>query len=455
MSDPADKQAAESDDESGEETSSCGSSFSPERENSIVRQGSESDGYYNGEIKLESAQLGKHTVRNIYRIAEEFPASKEIGYFKSTAGDDLSIDLEKVSGSTIRIESWCQSQAVRLSPSENYELSGLVCKHEVAPVQSSSFRIPDLHWTDPSLDYRELLSSVVRDAQGEDMPYLVMPVEFVAYWLESIGLPSELLDCGRRLKLTDGWIHGVHTAYLYISASRGSGSALHVEDGFLGSINIVLAGAPKVWLMVEPSYRVELEIKAKEKLGGDDYSCSQFVRHLDNLLSPELLDQWEIPYRIVPCRAGDMIATFAETYHQVVNVCPNISMAINFAPGPDWAGPPKDYQFCGRCGGKHRIRKEQLQIQQPAHYPGGAIRKEIESESSGSPSNSNPSGKDMDLSDEQVDEAVLEMLQMDFSSDWNSSAEPPTPGNPCSNDDPPVEQSLVTSEPDERTHDEK
>ncbi|KAB2569281.1 hypothetical protein DBV05_g12042 [Lasiodiplodia theobromae] len=142
---PADKQAAESDNGSGEETSTCGSASFPEHGNSVVRQESELDGYYNGGIKLESAQLGKHTVRNIYRIVEEFPASKEIGYFKSTAGNDLSIDLEKISGSTIRIESWYQSQAVRLSPSENHELRGLICQHEVAPVQSSSFRIPDLH----------------------------------------------------------------------------------------------------------------------------------------------------------------------------------------------------------------------------------------------------------------------------------------------------------------------
>lgn len=450
---PADKQAAESDNGSGEETSTCGSASSPEHGNSVVRQESGLDGYYNGGIKLESAQLGKHTVRNIYRIVEEFPASKEIGYFKSTAGNDLSIDLEKISGSTIRIESWYQSQAVRLSPSENYELRGLMCKHEVAPVQSSSFRIPDLHWTDPGLDYRELLSSTVRDAYGEDMSYLVMPVEFVTYWLESIGLSSGLLDCGRRLKLTNGWIHGVHTAYLYISASRGSGSALHVEDGFLGSINVVLAGAPKVWLMVEPEYREELESKAKERLGGKDYSCSQFVRHLDSLLSPELLDQWEIPYRIVPCGAGEMIATFAETYHQVVNVGPNISMAINFAPDPHWAGPPKNYQFCGRCGGKHRVRKEQLQIQQPGHRLEGAIIKETEADSNRSPDDSNPSEIDMDLPDEQVDEAVSEMIRMNLPSNWNSSMEPPTPGNPCGYDGPSPEEPFARRAPDEQPHD--
>ncbi|KAH7033949.1 JmjC domain, hydroxylase-domain-containing protein, partial [Macrophomina phaseolina] len=251
-----------------------------------------------------------------------------------------------------------QSKAVYLSPrNKRDDLHGLVCHSYIKRENKrnnnySKFQVPDLSCEDSEHDPRELLCSTVRDARADEkQSYLVIPTESSSQWLESIGLSPELLDCGEQLKKTARRIPGVHTPYLYISARRGSNSPLHVEDAFLGSINIVLAGAPKVWLMVEPRYREKLELKARQYLreeeeGDDRIPCSQSIRHLSDLLSPELLDSWEIPYRIVPCNAGEMIVTFSETYHQVVNAGPNLAMAINFAADRDWKGPPKNYRFC-------------------------------------------------------------------------------------------------------------
>ncbi|KAH7021735.1 hypothetical protein B0J12DRAFT_550230, partial [Macrophomina phaseolina] len=140
--------------------------------------------------------------------------------------------------------------------------------------------------------------------------YLVNLADLSSRWRELVGLPSEpYLDCGERLKMTSSRIPGVYTAYEYYSTGRESGLAMHVEDGYLGLMNLVLAGAPKVWLLLEAKVREEL-MEHKES-----YACSQFVRYLNKLLSPELLDSWEIPYHTVPCKAGEMIVILLETYY--------------------------------------------------------------------------------------------------------------------------------------------
>ncbi|KAL0256820.1 hypothetical protein SLS55_007629 [Diplodia seriata] len=355
----------------------------------LSRQLPESDGCYTRTIKLELAQLNAQTVPTIRKIVEGFPRCKELGYCKVAVGGDVvrNTNLHKISGSRINELHGLQSTTLHLVPRKKGDpLYGLACSSLIdGNDQASSFRVPDLLQPGEALDARELLLSTVRDARrGEGQSYLVMPAESCPRWLYSLGLIPELLDCGEQLKRTVSWIPGIHTAYLYISACRGSNSPLHVEDGFLGSVNIVLAGAPKVWLMIEPCYRRELEHKAKcylvkdkrkreeeEHEGqGQDQSkeCSQFVRHLSTLLSPKLLDAWDIPYRIVSCAAGEMVVTFSETYHQVVNAGPNLAVAINFAES-EWTGPPEGYRFCrreeGKCGA-HSIMPAQLQVRQPS-----------------------------------------------------------------------------------------
>lgn len=418
----------------------------PEDEGPVRQQLSESDGCYTGGIKFGLAHLKDQTVPTIHKIIEEFPQCKKIGFCKVTVGKDVFCDikLQDISGSRISKLDGLQSKTVHLSPLKKADpLYGLACSSFIDENdQAGSFRVPSLSRQYTSLDPRDLFLSTVRDARkGEGQSYLVMPTESCQPWLKSVGLDPELLDCGGQLKKTASWIPGVHTAYLYISASRGSNSPLHVEDGFLGSINIVLAGAPKVWLMVEPCYRNELERKARNHLAKDSSAkkaeknqdqdrgqqeCSQFVRHLSTLLSPELLDSWEIPYRIISCEAGEMIVTFSETYHQVVNDGPNLAMAINFAE-PGWDGPPEEYRFCNgeeeECGA-HSITSTQLRIEQSSCDSGsGSMEKSLtENQMSDSPLHSWQK-QDLDLPSEEVDEAINVLLE-DMPGDPQNESEP-------------------------------
>ncbi|GME36518.1 Aspartyl beta-hydroxylase [Neofusicoccum parvum] len=346
-------------------------------------QQTETDGYYPGRVKIGLAQLKQQTVPTISRICSDFKQCSSLGYFVASVGKDVlrDIDVQKISGSSIKVPRASQSKSVYLSPrSKQDKLHGLACfsliahDNQTGKGKRSEFNVPDLSWRGDRLDPRELLCSTVQNAREDDeQPYLVIPTESSPHWLESIGVSPYLLDCGEQLKKTARPIPGVHTSYLYISGSRKSSSPLHVEDAFLGSINLVLAGAPKVWLMVEPRFRAKLEERVRQHLvetdleseeegeydeednedqddeGGDhrgeddqdndqdddlqyDGPCSQFVRHQSSLLSPKLLDSWGIPYRIVVCEAGQMMVTLPGAYHEVVNAGPNMAMAINFAP---------------------------------------------------------------------------------------------------------------------------
>ncbi|KAH7053475.1 JmjC domain, hydroxylase-domain-containing protein [Macrophomina phaseolina] len=334
---------------------------------------------YSGAVKFGSAQMWESIVPTIHEAMSDWDAHKELGFFKVKIEENVmrNIDPAKISNSIIDALDKCQSKILRFSGMpKRHRLHGLVCDVLIEDDPSSLFEIPHLDAKGYGLDCRELFCSTVRDASRSNRkPYLVNPADSSSRWRESVGLPQEpYLDCGERLKMTSSRIPGVHTAYEYYSTGRGSGSAMHVEDGYLGSMNLVLAGAPKVWLLVQPRFREKLEAKVKEELMEDtgSYVCSQFVRHLDKLLSPELLDSWEIPYHTVPCKAGEMIVTLSETYHQVINAGTNYAVAVNFAVEPDWTGVPAGYGFCkkGCSPGVEPITAEQLRVQESdAHGP--------------------------------------------------------------------------------------
>lgn len=415
-----------------------------------VQQAPESDGHYAGKIKVGLAQLGQQTVPTIYRVVEDFLKCNEVGFYKAMVEADVtrSMNLERISRTPISIQDWFQSKAVRVSPLPKRDrLHGLVCTLGIEEDDSPDFHVPDLCWQDPGLDCREMFCSTIRNARNDEVHrYLVMPADSTSRWLDSVGIPSGLLDCGERLRQTGSCIPGVHTSYLYISASSGSGTALHVEDGFLGSINIVLAGAPKLWLMLEPRDRAKLEDMVKQDLRGKKHPCSQFVRHLDDLLSPDLLDQWEIPYRIVRCNPGEMIVTLAETYHQVVNAGPNVSMAINFAR-PDWTGPPETYKVCTDKCSDHPITLAQLQVHHSSYDSEAESTERATSVSSDKPlSSPNLQEDPLGLCDEELEKTITKAMLETLPDVPEPCTWPPTPGDP-SDVDPPEEPCSATSTP--------
>ncbi|KAL1629203.1 hypothetical protein SLS56_005538 [Neofusicoccum ribis] len=306
--------------------------------------------------------MGAAFVPTIHQVLADFPASQRLGYCKIRVGDDArrGVDCARMAGYSVGDLDGHQSAAVGLEEwSGPAALAGMVCSIFTAPdagddeeIRRHGFVFPDMEAAEaaaPQLHGYELFCATVEGACAADKkPYLVIPTDCTSEWRRSAGLPQEpCVDCGSRLRQTAGRIAGVHTPYEYISSAAQSGTGMHVEDAMLGSANIVLAGAPKVWLIVPPDNLDALEAKM-EKLGDSlrpIQPCSQFVRHLDALLSPRLLEKWGIEYDIVTCRASEMVVTLPGAYHQVLNAGPNYAQAINFAM-PDWSGPPEGYRFC-------------------------------------------------------------------------------------------------------------
>ncbi|KAF2176016.1 JmjC-domain-containing protein [Zopfia rhizophila CBS 207.26] len=171
-----------------------------------------------------------------------------------------------------------------------------------------------------------------------------------------------LVDPGYRLqRRNNGNLPGINQIYHYISLCPGSPATLHIEDVRLGSVNLVLAGKLKVWLLIPPKEAKRLE-KNMRRSHGKQWECSQDIRHLNTLVSPEELDRWGIEYYIEYCGPGEMIETRPGTYHQVLNMGANLAESVNieFDDTPDM---PADYKFCDEsCPLRYPLRKDAFQL---------------------------------------------------------------------------------------------
>ncbi|KAF2728550.1 transcription factor jumonji, partial [Polyplosphaeria fusca] len=123
---------------------------------------------------------------------------------------------------------------------------------------------------------------------------------------------------------------GINTPYWYISTCYGTWANLHIEDAKTGSVNLLLAGAPKDWLFIHQSSTYLLETCLRKEFPNLVKPCSQFVRHLNLILSPHWLRTREIAFSTVRQYPGQMICTLVGIYYQVVNCGENFAVAINF-----------------------------------------------------------------------------------------------------------------------------
>lgn len=188
------------------------------------------------------------------------------------------------------------------------------------------------------------LKEIFDDAVSKDVcgvRYLIMDADN-ARERDRLGLPSaSLVHCGQRLAQTRERLPGIHTPHAYLGW-EGSISALHYEDAGLASMNLVMAGAAKLWLYIFCADNGLLEQKLRCY---GLFSCSQRVRHLNVAISPALLELWGIRYGLRLCRKGQMIVAQPYTYYQVLNLGHNLAEAVNFAPDDSWE-VPQNYQFC-------------------------------------------------------------------------------------------------------------
>lgn len=162
-----------------------------------------------------------------------------------------------------------------------------------------------------------------------------------------------------RAMVHSGWaasvahtISGVSEPFVYAAKARGTGSAWHIEDFHLFSANEHWLGRPKVWVMIWPQDQVKFEDFLIRTFDTERERCSQFVREFGIVMTPELLDDIDVRYRVVAQLPGHIVVTLPGTYHQVINQGPNIAVAVNLRL--DWPEVRNDmpYKGCvpGQCG---------------------------------------------------------------------------------------------------------
>ncbi|KAF9728481.1 JmjC domain-containing histone demethylation protein [Paraphaeosphaeria minitans] len=180
------------------------------------------------------------------------------------------------------------------------------------------------------------------------------PNEALPYFVGPIPMPPDyvpFVDAGPKLRRrNNGNIPGVNTPFWYISQCDRTPATLHIEDGNLDSVNLLLAGAPKLWLFIPNCKKTNIERRMKELYGPGRVPCSQGIRHYNAIFSPVLLEKWGIAYHLDCSLPGEMIVTRQNTYHQVLNMGPNVAESVNieFSDTPDM---PVGYVWCKRGSG--------------------------------------------------------------------------------------------------------
>lgn len=210
----------------------------------------------------------------------------------------------------------------------------------------------------PPQDAEQWMEKVIQEPPTNPLTYYVVNpreqpgTEQDMSRLQSILHPGMRLEGRRRLD-------GINTALYFASAEPYTGSALHVEDAELGSLNLLVAGAPKIWLTVPPSESSKVEKLVRlhckkpnsRALAADRTKCSQAVRHAHVLFAPSTLRKVGIAYRMRVQEADDLIVTAPGAYHQVINMGPSFAEAINHEP-KDSPDTRPGYKWCGQRRGQ-------------------------------------------------------------------------------------------------------
>jgi hypothetical protein len=218
--------------------------------------------------------------------------------------------------------------------------------HSYRSARQLDFILPDFSVPEPlpHLDSeQDFESTIIRPPDGDLGYYVGVPF----FTLACTGLvhPGDKL-----IQRGNGALPGINTPYWYISTCHGTAANLHVQDAKTGSVNFLLAGAPKDWLFIHQQSTAKLEACLQNEFSNCK-PCSQFARHLDILLSPSWLRKRAIEYSLVRQYPGQMICTLAGTYHQVKNSGKNFAVSINFELD-QWPDEPVDYTWC-RSGARN------------------------------------------------------------------------------------------------------
>jgi hypothetical protein len=133
-----------------------------------------------------------------------------------------------------------------------------------------------------------------------------------------------------------GGVSGISSPWGY-AGTRGSAFPVHVEDSNLGSMNVHLKGAIKIWYVIHPNLR-ERFIEELKKLYPNQYEeCKQYHQHKRFWINPLYVQKiMDIPVYRIKQRPGDLVVTWAGAFHWGFNTGNNASMAVNYCPKGDF-----------------------------------------------------------------------------------------------------------------------
>ncbi|KAE9373855.1 hypothetical protein N431DRAFT_320410, partial [Stipitochalara longipes BDJ] len=98
----------------------------------------------------------------------------------------------------------------------------------------------------------------------------------------------------------------------------------------LSAVNHLLYGAPKVWIVMSPASKLQVESLVSGLLEAGE-ACGQFVAHQSVFLLTDKLRASGIKYSIILQKPGDVVYTFPGAYYQGFNMGKNLAEAINYA----------------------------------------------------------------------------------------------------------------------------
>lgn len=151
------------------------------------------------------------------------------------------------------------------------------------------------------------------------------------------GLPKQLIICDGEAVGVPGF-PGVTTCYNY-HGIRGSLFALHDEDLFMPSLNVLIGGSPKIWYLVPQAYHdrvldlLKVDVRGCDQYPGND--CMAIQMHKDLFLSPSWFDQHSIPVHVLAQKPGQAVLLYPRVLHQGFNSGENFAVATNLTV-PEW-----------------------------------------------------------------------------------------------------------------------
>ena len=147
-----------------------------------------------------------------------------------------------------------------------------------------------------------------------------------------------------------GGAPGMDSCYTYF-ARAFSVFAAHAEDHNLPSINQLVFGAPKVWLVVPPRDFARATAALREGVRAKALpACPQAVAHKLALPSLALLRAAGVGVRLLVQRQGDLVITAPGAVHFGINCGDNVAESTNVADG-DWlsSGALREHRALGAC----------------------------------------------------------------------------------------------------------